>query len=132
MQKKVRERGWHYASSEDGLRPVISDEQILEPYDRALQYVGSNMIQLRSHLPLAPLVSRDSDPLVTGSHVSPVTCDPRMWGYKTTCRHGTNVPGVWADVTNQHGLLFYTDRFNGWAHQAFASQGTIDNERVQR
>ena len=90
----------------------MTDEEVMAPYERALQYTGSNLIQLRCDQPLPAIVDRDTDPLVTSSEVPRVTHDPRVWGYKAKCRHGTNVPGVWADVNNQHGLLFYTDRWS--------------------
>ena len=47
-----------------------------------------------------------------------VSADPRMWGFKTKTRNGTNLPGVWADVENQHGIMFLADRNNRWKHQA--------------
>ena len=81
------------------------------------------MLQLRCGQPLAPLVDRDTDPLVTSPGLVPrMTSDPRVLGFKTRTRHGTNLPGVWPDVDNQHGLLFCTDRLNKWTHQAIASQ----------
>jgi len=117
MQKKMRDKGWMY-NTVDGLRREMTDEEILQPYERALQYLGSNLIQLRADLPLRAHVDRDSDPLVTQTQVPVVSADPRMWGFKTKTRNGTNLPGVWADVENQHGIMFLADRNNRWKHQA--------------
>lgn len=46
MQKKLRDRGWKY-NTEDGLRRVMTDEEVREPYDRSMQYKGQNLIQVR-------------------------------------------------------------------------------------
>jgi len=94
-----------------------TDEEVEQPYERAFQYTASHTLQLRSDLPLPPFVSRDSD-LVTQSEVPVVSYDPRVWGFKAKCRHGTNIPGYWPDVTNQHGLLFLLPRLNCYQHQA--------------
>ena len=34
--------------------------------------------------------------------------DPREWGYKATCQHGTTIPGCWPDEPRQHGKLHVT------------------------
>ena len=60
--------------------------------------------------------------MTTPGLVPRMTTDPRVLGFKTGTRHGTNVPGVWPDVDNQHGLLFYADRLNKWTHQAIATE----------
>jgi len=130
MQKAMRKKGYKYPS-EDGLRRVITDEEVKQPYERAIQYTGSHTLQLRSDLPLPPFVSRESE-LVTQSEVPVVSYDPRVWGYKAKCRHGTNVPGYWPDVTNQHGLLFLQPRLNSYQHQAMASGGVLEEEKVER
>ena len=108
MQKSIREKGLKYPSG-DGLRRVMTEEELLQPYERAIQYSGSHTIQLRSHLPLPPFVPRESE-LVTQSQVPLVHYDPRVWGLKAKCVHGTNVPGYWPDVNNQHGHLFFLPR----------------------
>ena len=130
--KELRERGWMYPQTVDGLKKVMTDEEVRAPYERCLQYLGSNMIQLRADQPLPALVDRDTDPLVTQTKVAPVPFDPRMWGFKARTRHGTNVPGVWPDVDNQHGLLFYMERMNRYTHQSTATQGVFDGEQTQR
>ena len=111
MQKRIREKGIKYPS-EDGLRREMTEEEVLQPYERAIQYSGSHTLQLRSDLPLPPFVSRESE-LVTQSQVPVVDYDPRVWGLKAKCVHGTNVPGYWPDVSNQHGLLFFLPRYGG-------------------
>ena len=45
MHKKLRERGWRY-NTDDNLRRPMSDEEVQEPYERALQYTGQNLIQV--------------------------------------------------------------------------------------
>ena len=39
MQKKLREKGWKYNTG-DGLRRMMTDEELHAPYDRAIQYLG--------------------------------------------------------------------------------------------
>ena len=46
MQKRLRDRGWKYYT-EDGLRRAMTQDQVSEPYERALQYTGANLIQVR-------------------------------------------------------------------------------------
>ena len=67
-------------------------------------------------------MERDSSLVTSPGLVPRVTSDPRVFGFQTETRHGTSVPGVWPDVDNQHGLLFYTDRLNKWTHQAIGTQ----------
>ena len=80
MQKKMRDKGWMY-NTVDGLRREMTDEEILQPYERALQYLGSNLIQLRADLPLRAHVDRDSDPLVTQTQV-------KRWTQGFKCVYG--------------------------------------------
>jgi len=129
-QKKVREKGYKYPSG-DGLRRMMTDEEVVAPYERALQYTGSHTVQLRSDLPLPPFVSRESE-LATQSELPVVNYDPRVWGYKARCRHGTNVPGWWPDVTNQHGLLFLLPRLNKYSKQAVCSGEVLGSQEVER
>ena len=46
--------------------------------------------------------------------------DPREWGYKATCQHGTTIPGYWPDEPRQHGnemrILFYADIVPSFLH----------------
>jgi len=107
----------------------MSLEDAKEPYERALQYKGCNTIQLRSAEPLPPFIDRD-DPIVTQSKIPIAPYDPRTWGFKTRCQHGTNVPGVWPDADHQHGLLLYCDRTNRWNYQAVHSNGALDSKEM--
>lgn len=130
FQKKLREKGYKIAGN-DGKIKVISDEEVMEHYERALQYKGQNNIQIRMYEPLPPFVDRDSA-VVTQSKVPISTHDPRIWGYKARCQHGTNVPGCWPDADHQHGLLMYCERMNKWNHQAIHSQGAIDSVEISK
>jgi len=109
QQKKNNEKG--YGTT------VMDEAGLMQPYERALQYKGNNLIQLRSGEPLPPFIDRD-DPLVTQSKVPISPHDPRIWGYKAETQHGTNVPGYWPDADHQHGLLCYLSRANSWNYQA--------------
>ena len=79
----------------------------MEPYERALQFMGRNTVQLRSSEPLPEWVARDDD-LATTSHVPWVPHDPREYQFKTACQNGTNVPGYWPDEENGHGRHLHT------------------------
>jgi len=118
-QKELREKGY-IIKNNDGKIRVMTDEEVMQPYERALQYKGENTIQLRASDPLPPFVERDS-PLVTQSKVPSPPHDPRIWGFKANCQHGTNIPGCWPDADHQHGLLMYVDRMNRWNYQAVSS-----------
>jgi len=122
--KKLQKRGAKMTSDpyED-----LDLEDAKQPYERAIQYKGCNNIQLRTSEPLPPFIDRD-DPLVTQSKVPIVAYDPRTWGFKAKCQHGTNVPGVWPDADHQHGLLLYSDRTNNWTTQAVHTEGALGSE----
>merc|ERR1712142_725006 len=79
--------------------------------------------------PLPPFIDRD-DPIITQSKIPIAPYDPRTWGFKTRCQHGTNVPGVWPDADHQHGLLLYCDRTNRWNYQAVHSNGALDSKEM--
>jgi len=130
MQKRIREKGMKHPSG-DGLRREMTEEEVMQPYERAIQYSGSHTLQLRSDLPLPPFVSRESE-LVTQSEVPVVDYDPRVWGLRAKSVHGTNVPGYWPDVSNQHGLLFFLPRWNNYFHQATSSPGVFAGQEVER
>jgi len=127
-RKDLRDKG-HHIRGGDGKISDITDEEIMEPYERALQFKGSNLIQLRCDIPLPPFIDRD-DALVTQSKVPISSHDPRTWGYVAKCQHGTNVPGYWPDADHQHGLLLYCDRSNIWNQQAVASTGALSSPEV--
>jgi len=127
-QKDFREKG--FKERGEPVR-VMSEEDVMQPYERALQYKGQNLIQLRSGDPLPPFIDRDS-PLVTESQVPITPHDPRSWGYMGKCQHGTNVPGCWPDADHQHGLLMYCDRMNQWNHQAVSSEGALSSPEATR
>ena len=45
MHKRLREKGWMYNTG-DGLRRMMSDEEVQAPYERAIQYIGSDFMIL--------------------------------------------------------------------------------------
>jgi len=137
MQKKLREEGHHIIGGDGHIR-VSTEEDIMEPYERALQFKGENLIQLRSSNPLPPFVEL-SDPLVKSSTstnplegVPTSEChDPRVWGFKASTQHGTNIPGYWPQDDNQHGVLFYSAKFNRFQHQAIARDVELTPEKLK-
>jgi len=132
MQQQLRDKGLRVGGTsgdDQGRWPVMSDEQVMEPYQRCMQYLGQNLVQLRSHLPLPAFLDRE-DPLVTQSEVPVLPHDPRVWGYKAVCRHGTNVPGCWPDADHQHGLLMLNHRHNVWETRAVGGPFTEEAQRA--
>lgn len=73
MQKKIRDRGWKYYT-EDNLRRPMTDEELQEPYERALQYTGQNLIQVSAQ---CSTVTQDTNPHITSS--GPGSLWPRWW-----------------------------------------------------
>jgi len=112
--------------------PVLSDDNIMEPYERCLQYEGSNTVQVRCSEPLPAWVPRDHK-LVTETltEVPWVPHDPRGFGYMARCQHGTNIPGHWADEENMHGLLLLSHRTNRHLVRPMASEGVITEQIVR-
>jgi hypothetical protein len=110
--------------------PVPTKTSVMEPFERALQYEGSNTVQVRCALPLPAWVPRDHE-LVKGSEVPWLPHDPREWGFKAKTQNGTNVPGYWPDEANQHGLLLLSHRTNKHLSQMMASEGVITDKLVR-
>ncbi|XP_049871631.1 39S ribosomal protein S30, mitochondrial [Pectinophora gossypiella] len=83
--------------------PFLKD-RIDEPVDRPVQYKGSPIIAVRSHLPLKPILpySEAENPEFK---VPKFTYQPEMVGYKIEHRHGTNIPGFWPGDHDEFGLL---------------------------
>jgi len=130
LKEKHREKGYKVTGG-DGLHPAMTDSDVTAPYERALQFMGENTVQVRGQDPLPPFVSL-SDPLVTETgHVPIAPHDPRNWGYKAHTQHGTNVPGYWPQDNNQHGLLLLSHRTNSFNYQAMASPGVINSQVVR-
>jgi len=143
-EKEFRDKGatgqmWHAEGlkktgiDEDGNLqwPLPFDDMekgIMEPYERALQYKGENVVQVRCSDPIPAWVERD-DKLVTETQL-PRTADgqvagahdPREWGYKAKCQHATSIPGYWPDESRQHGLLLIHHRVNKNLTQMCASK----------
>ena len=79
MQKKLRERGWRY-NTEDNLRRPMTDEEVQEPYERALQYTGQNLIQVSAQC--LKLVWSETNPDVIRSGAD--SRWPRWWTVTVT------------------------------------------------
>jgi len=110
--------------------PQMTHEEVMKPYERCLQYNGSNTVQVRCNEPLPAWVPRDHD-LVTDSKVPWVPHDPREWGYKTQHQNGVNIPGYWADEENQHGLLLLATRTNYFWNQAIGTKEVITDQVIR-
>ncbi|CAK1581061.1 unnamed protein product [Parnassius mnemosyne] len=84
-------------------------DQLEEPIDRPVQYIGTPLLTLRSNLPLKPLL-----PYVEATNpdfkVPKFSFVPESVGYHTQHRHGTNIPGFWTGDCDEFGLLSYHGR----------------------
>jgi len=109
----------------------LDDSFVNAPYERALQFKGKNLIQLRCDKPLPEFVDRDSD-LATKSEVPVFPHDPRTLTYHAKCQHGTNIPGCWPEDENQHGVLAYTNRFNRFDWTSVGSKGVITDQVARK
>lgn len=80
-----------------------------ETMDRAMSYVGSATIALRSDKPLLPIVSISEceNPDFTLPYFK---LDPRTVGIKSDHRRIANIPGFWPGDSNEFGLLSYHKR----------------------
>ncbi|GJQ74485.1 mRpS30 [Trypoxylus dichotomus] len=80
-----------------------------EPTNRAIQYIGTPILHVRSYLPLLPIV-----PFAEATNeefkIPIFKYDPRVVGTFTTHRHVTNIPGFWPGDLYEHGLLSYHSR----------------------
>jgi len=117
--------------------PYNTELGVMEPYERALQYKGENVVQVRCRHPIPPWVEHNHT-LVTDTEL-PTTAegatvgahDPREWGYKGTCQHATTIPGYWPDEDRQHGLLLIHHRVNNHMKQMVASKGWKEENLAQ-
>lgn len=64
-----------------------------DPVNRAIQYLGSPIINIRSKLPLLPIISH-GEASNSDFKVPYFKYDPRVVGTVTTHRHITNIPGT--------------------------------------
>jgi len=114
-----------------GERIVEFAEGYLEsPYERSLQIKHSSVVQVRHELPLDEFISRD-DPLCTEIKVPIVDFDPRAFGLRAKCQHGTNIPGYWPEDSHQQGLLAYHTRVNGYNSKCVMNS-SLHDEQVTR
>ncbi|KRT86357.1 hypothetical protein AMK59_2522, partial [Oryctes borbonicus] len=80
-----------------------------EPTNRAIQYIGTPLLHLRSRLPLLPIIAF-KEATNEDFKVPFFKYDPRVVGTLTTHRHVTNIPGFWPGDSYEHGLLSYHSR----------------------
>jgi len=106
------------------------DDYIESSYERCLQIKHRSVVQVRHEHPLAEFVSRD-DAICTESDVPIMDYDPRTFGLKAKCQHGTNIPGYWPEDSNQQGLLSYHTRLNVFNYKCIG-QSAIKNEQIER
>jgi len=108
----------------------MEDEQVYAPYERAIQIQHTTTLQTRYIDPLDQFVDRDSD-LCTNINIPVLDHDPRSYGLKTKCQHGTNIPGFWPQDNNSMGLLAFHTRRNHWNYHRIGSE--FENvEEVER
>ncbi|XP_063709738.1 large ribosomal subunit protein mL65 [Culicoides brevitarsis] len=83
------------------------------PVDRSFQHISQPYLTLRHVNPLPALENVNLEALnyVTDKvEVPDQKYDPRVYGYRTTHRHGTIVPGYWAGSAHEFGVLSYQRR----------------------
>ncbi|GLV44027.1 mitochondrial ribosomal protein S30 [Carabus blaptoides fortunei] len=80
-----------------------------EPINRAVQYLGKPSLAVRTELPLEPVISY-SEADNPDFDVPLFSFDPRVLGYNSTNRHGTNIPGFWPGDPCEFGLLSFQRR----------------------
>lgn len=85
---------------------LIYEEEIK---NRAMNYIGSATVALRSEKPLLPILplTECENPVFT---VPSFTLDPRTVGAKTGHRFIANIPGFWPGDSHEFGLLSYHKR----------------------
>ncbi|GBP91739.1 28S ribosomal protein S30, mitochondrial [Eumeta japonica] len=90
-------------------RRIWMKNQLYEPTDRAVQYLGSPILAVRSNLPLKPLLDykEAKNPEFT---VPKYTYYPQTTGYTIEHRHGTNKPGFWPGDSDEFGLISFHGR----------------------
>ena len=95
MKREGRER---YNNREKGL-PIhqLDQEKIHQPHDRAIQFIGNAILQLRTKNSLAPFLTKEDDPCTDG-YVPEFTYDPKYLGYPRFGQYGTNLSGHWTGV----------------------------------
>lgn len=64
-----------------------------EPMDRPVQYIGKPNLAVRVELPLQPFIS-ESEADNPELEVPFFDLDPKVLGYNSAFRHGTNIPGM--------------------------------------
>jgi len=113
-------------------REKMTDAQVNEVYERAVQINSYPVLQMRGDHPLPPFVARDSIIATDTSQVPIFTYDPRTLGIQAKCQHGTNIPGYWPEDQHQHGLLSYTNTFNRYTNSAVCSKNVENQETLRK
>jgi len=88
-----------------------TDEDVWQKYDKAIQVVGSNILQLRFSKMLPAYVSVDEDVALKGKDIPEYPYDPKNH-FPYTFRHGTNSPGFWPSSDNGFVQLQFVDSVN--------------------
>ncbi|CAH2049361.1 unnamed protein product, partial [Iphiclides podalirius] len=84
-------------------------DRLLEPIDRPVQYTGTPVLSIRSHLPLQPILPYE-EATNPEFKVPKFSYFPETVGYNTQFRHGTNIPGFWPGDHDEFGLMSYHSR----------------------
>lgn len=80
----------------------MKDDEIKEPIDRWVQYLGSPVLQIRNEKPLSRVWEDD-----VNGEVPVWSIDPDLLGYENEYRHGTSIPGFWPADPRNFSLLSY-------------------------
>ena len=93
------------------LEKKYSEEDIWEKYDKAIQVIGNNIMQLRYAKMVSPYVGVEDPVSRKGKHIPEYPYDPKSH-FPYTFRHGTNSPGFWPSSNSGFVQLQFVDSLN--------------------
>lgn len=93
------------------LEKRFTDEDVWGKYDKAIQVIGSNIMQLRFPNMVSPFVGVENPVAKKGKDIPEYPYDPKNH-FSHTFRHGTNSPGFWPSSNNGFVQLQFVDSMN--------------------
>jgi len=93
------------------LNKRLTDEDVWQKHDKAIQVMGNNIMQLRFPHMVAPFAGVEDPVARKGKDIPEYPYDPKNH-FPFTFRHGTNSPGFWPSSDNGFVQLQFVDSIN--------------------
>merc|ERR1712150_174040 len=131
MVKKREGRLRHIAKEKGLSKHDLDQAKIHEPYDRAIQFTGNAILQVRCKKSISPILSKDDDLCVDG-YVPEYTYNPKYLGYRRDDQFGSNLSGHWTGVDKQFCHLQIVSSFQATESDTNSTSWHSDSPHNER